>query len=298
MKALPDQRSIARWYKTIQCDPGFTSETLAILKEYTDCQQSQGKVVYCQLIFDEISIFQQLQKIGNVSYGSAYECSDSAKEILLFMLVAIDLQWKLPIGYFPIASLKAPQKKILIERAICLAQEAGVTVLGITFDNASVNISSINELGCDLKKNLIKFAITPSNEQSRFTSTDNEVFVFPDPVHMLKVVRNTFAHHKLFDPEDREVNFKYVVALYEVQKEVGLNLRNKLQSEHIDYKRRSMNVRLAAQLLSRSVADDIDHCREVLRIEEFAGSEATSRFIRIMNDAFDLLNSRKMSHDG
>ena len=48
---------------------------------------------------------------------------------------------------------------------------------------------------------------------------------------------------------------------------------------------------LAAQLMSRSVADSIDYCREVLKLDTFKGSQATTKFIRIFDEIFDLLNS-------
>ena len=52
-----------------------------------------------------------------------------------------------------------------------------------------------------------------------------------------------------------------------------------------------MKVFLAAQIFSLSVANAIDHCRENLKIPGFEDSAATSRFLRMFNDLFDLLNS-------
>lgn len=53
-----------------------------------------------------------------------------------------------------------------------------------------------------------------------------------------------------------------------------------------------MNVSLAAQTLSSSVADSIDYCREVLQMPQFQGSEGTVKFIRAIDVMFDFLNSR------
>lgn len=50
-----------------------------------------------------------------------------------------------------------------------------------------------------------------------------------------------------------------------------------------------MNVRLAAQTLSQSVADALSYLRQTN--EEFNDSEATSEFISLINNAFDILNS-------
>ena len=53
-----------------------------------------------------------------------------------------------------------------------------------------------------------------------------------------------------------------------------------------------MKVNLAAQALSSSVADAIEYCSRVLKLEQFQGSEATVQLIRLFNHLFDVLNSR------
>ena len=52
-----------------------------------------------------------------------------------------------------------------------------------------------------------------------------------------------------------------------------------------------MNVSIAAQTISGSVADAIEFLRDTLHTS-FANSSATIRFIRITDCLFDLLNSR------
>ena len=53
-----------------------------------------------------------------------------------------------------------------------------------------------------------------------------------------------------------------------------------------------MKVKYAAQVMSRSVSLSLKYCRETLNLKEFRGSEATEEFLLIINDIFDLLNSR------
>ena len=53
-----------------------------------------------------------------------------------------------------------------------------------------------------------------------------------------------------------------------------------------------MKVSLAVQALSRSVADAIEYCDKHLKKEAFKGSEATVKFIRIIDQLFDVMNSR------
>ena len=59
------------------------------------------------------------------------------------------------------------------------------------------------------------------------------------------------------------------------------------------WQQQKMKVNLAAQTLSSiSVADSIQYCNETLQMDEFRGSEATVKFIRIFDHLFDVLNSR------
>ena len=53
-----------------------------------------------------------------------------------------------------------------------------------------------------------------------------------------------------------------------------------------------MNVRIAAQTLSSSVASAIDFLWEQTDLPEFKGSEATTHFIKQVDMIFDMLNSR------
>lgn len=57
-------------------------------------------------------------------------------------------------------------------------------------------------------------------------------------------------------------------------------------------------MKLATQLMSRSVAQALIYCKDKLEIQEFSGAEATIKFITIFNDAFDILNSHKLSGVG
>ena len=58
-----------------------------------------------------------------------------------------------------------------------------------------------------------------------------------------------------------------------------------------------MNVKLAAQLLSESVADSLQFCLDE-NINGFQGCERTIVFIRTFNVLFDILNSRNLCDTG
>ena len=66
-----------------------------------------------------------------------------------------------------------------------------------------------------------------------------------------------------------------------------MRLSNKLTSTHINFHNNIMNVKLATQLLSRSVADSMIFCQENL-VRGFGHSGPTA----VMNNIFDILNAR------
>uniref|UniRef100_A0A1B0DHA7 THAP-type domain-containing protein n=1 Tax=Phlebotomus papatasi TaxID=29031 RepID=A0A1B0DHA7_PHLPP len=303
LSALPHPKTICNWYKNVQADPGFTKECLDTLKALVEKENLQNKKVVCQLVFDEIHIFSGVQKIGKKTYGystintAAKSLNTQATQILLFMVVDVNGKWKLPIGYFPINSLTADLKSNLIVKAVSHVQETGTKLIGVTFDGAAVNFSAMNNLGAcfDMESLISTIRINPDNK----ALPESMLYVFPDPCHMIKLIRNVFGEKEPFyDMDGNQINFKYIEELLKIHEESGLHLGNKLKRIHVYFKKKKMNVRIAVQLLSKSVADAIDYCRDVLQFPEFVGSEATSKFIRMMNDIFDVLNSRNRSDFG
>ena len=59
-----------------------------------------------------------------------------------------------------------------------------------------------------------------------------------------------------------------------------------------------MNVRLAAQTLSSSVANAIEFLEKSLKLPEFQNSNGTVEFLRTIDKLFDMLNSRNPLGNG
>ena len=89
-----------------------------------------------------------------------------------------------------------------------------------------------------------------------------------------------------------KIEWKYISALHQVQQHEGLKLANKISTEHVQFEKHKMNVSLAAQTLSSSVAEAIEFLDKVLKTSEFEGSAGTVKFIKIIDRLFDILNSR------
>lgn len=75
---------------------------------------------------------------------------------------------------------------------------------------------------------------------------------------MLKLARNFIAAIGQFlDPDGNTISWKYIELLHEMQEKEGLKFANKLSKGHVGFHRHKMNVKIAAQTLSSSVADAI-----------------------------------------
>ena len=116
---------------------------------------------------------------------------------------------------------------------------------------------------------------------------------------MLKLVRNTLGD-KLFlkNPEGATVSWNYVKLLVELQENEGFHLANKVRSAHVNFKKQIMKVKLAAQSFSESVADALQFCNEILKLEQFSNCGPTVDFIKRFNSLFDIMNSRNLNAFG
>lgn len=116
---------------------------------------------------------------------------------------------------------------------------------------------------------------------------------------MFKLVRNTLAGKgTIFDGNGNQIKWDYIVKLHELQKMETLLAATKVRTKHVEWYRHKMNVRIAVQTFSGSVASALEFLDKDLHLEDFKGCEATVNFIRLMNNLFDCFNSRNLLAKG
>lgn len=194
---LPHPRTLGKWYACTNADPGFTSETLKILS--LKCKNSNHPI-YCCLIIDEMAIRHHIEWDGKryhgyVDFGANIDSEKSsiASESFVFMLMCLNERWKIPVGYFLVNHLNSSQKHELINQCLSLLFKTGVKVISFTFDGCSSNINMARQLGCNLNIKSLK-----SNFEHKLDNNSIEnIAIFPDPAHMIKLVRNTFGEKKI-----------------------------------------------------------------------------------------------------
>lgn len=292
---LPHITTIRKWYSAVDGEPGFTEEVFASLERKSNEAKDKGEQILCSLLVDEMAIRKEMEWNGHKYVGFVDIGSDvndeksmpSASHALVFMVVCTNGSWKVPVGYFLIDKLNGSERANLVKQCIRKLHDVGITVISLTCDGPACNISMLQQLGATMK--LPRLDATFSHP----SRPDDSIYIFLDVCHMLKLMRNTLGSiGEMVDEEGNTISWRYIEELQRLQQKEGLHLGNKLRSAHIAWEKQKMKVNLAAQTLSTSVADAISFCREYLQLPQFAGSEATCSFIKLIDELFDILNSR------
>lgn len=201
----------------------------------------------------------------------------------MFLVTGINMKFKIPVAYFLTAGVKAYEKAALIKQVILLVGKTGIKVVALVYDGLVSNIAAAKALGANFRKNKPYF-INPHS--------DEKIFWLPDASHSLKTARNRLADKGVFyDIDNNKIEWRFVEELEAYQRESNVNLGNKLTKVHIQWHKKKMNIRIAAETLSNSVADAIEFLT-TNGVPEFQGSGATVEYIRRINNIFDILNSK------
>ena len=119
-----------------------------------------------------------------------------------------------------------------------------------------------------------------------------KIYVILDICHMLRLARNAFTDMQVFvTPGGEKISWEYIRELHKAQQKDILHLGNKLKAKHVQWQNYIMKVSVAAQTLSHSVYAALTFLRN-LKLKEFKDSKPTSDFILLMNNLFDILNSK------
>lgn len=142
------------------------------------------------------------------------------------------------------SELNGTELSELITRFIGHIHATGVKVRALVLDALPANVSACQQLGCKL---------TPKDLDSlktHFAFDDDDVHVFFDICHALKLLRNTLGSRNLISNKGL-ISWKHIVKVYELQRQEGLHLATKLTSRHVVFEDHKMKTCLAAQTFSR-----------------------------------------------
>ncbi|KAH8030171.1 hypothetical protein HPB51_006603 [Rhipicephalus microplus] len=121
-EALPSQRTLRGWYKSIQGAPGFTAEAFAFLEKFAE---ARDEPFYCALIVDDMAIRKHVELVGDkvvgyVDFGTGLDDDGlpEAANACVFMIVGINVRFKMSVGYFLIDSLTGAERAELAKQCI------------------------------------------------------------------------------------------------------------------------------------------------------------------------------------
>jgi len=139
-----------------------------------------------------------------------------ATEALVFMIVALNSNWKLPVGYFFLNGLNRTDKANLVKQCVSRLHDLKIVVSSITCDGASSNIAMFRELGASMDIQDLKPCFPHPDDDAQ------KISVLLDVCHMLKLLRNTFASTNMRDGDDEIITWGYIEKFHKLQESEDL----------------------------------------------------------------------------
>jgi hypothetical protein len=172
-----------------------------------------------------------------------------ASEVLVFMAVGLSGRWKLPCAFFFTDHMNADQQTNFVLDCMKRLHHSGITVRTVTCDGTEVNMKMFKNFG-----------ITVENPSFRHPCDSSiNIFAVFDVCHMIKLLRNTLADLKILrNGQDMQIHWQYIQKLLDCQENAGIRAANKLRTNHVNFHKLKMKVKLAVQVLSNSVADALE----------------------------------------
>lgn len=308
-KNLPHESTVRAWYanSNIDCKPGINRVSMKILKQKAE---QKKEPILVSLLFDEMFMMKLFQwcnptkhMYGFPTYGSdisidiheANELNEkfleaAANQAIVFMASGINEKIRIPIAYHFIRKLKAEQRVQLFLTVIDALEETGVIVVNVTCDGLITNRKAFKILGANLD---------PDSEDFRpyFVRNGKKIFIIMDVCHMEKLIRGCLDNKQVIeDSNGCQIRWKHYEDLMNFDRIHGFNMVHKLTKNHIQWKSRKMNVRLAVELLSNSTADAFQFLFDE-GIPQFSDVKPTITFTRMFDKLFDVFNSKNNDGD-
>ena len=267
MMALPGLSTLRRRIKNFKVKPGLLHSSLQVLERSLESQLS-GIYPLVSLSFDEMNCNQDL------SYDQREDVVlPSAKKFHVAMVRGICHNYKQPVW----CGFDTDMTPALLKGIIRAVEARGFKVLSSVSDLATTNQGLWRDMGITSEKPSFK---NPVDET-------RDVHVFADVPHMVKLLRNHYLDRGFVLPSGAQFVREDLEELYNEVDPITNELRldRKLTDAHFNCKGSArQRVYLATELFSKTTADMLAAARPE-KAEQAA-------FVRLVNDAFDVLNSR------
>lgn len=296
---LPAYSTIMRRIQDFQLDFGIFKDVIELLKFKVETMDPMDR--FCILSYDEMQISEQLDFDKNVGKFVGYatlgnNLNSLGEKIYVVMLRGLKNSWK------QMVACHVTRKETIDSRLIhdfmldCITtvESSGLRVVALSSDLDGRNRSLWTSLNIQASKNGVR--------SNSFSYNGHDIFVIPDPCHLLKNLKAAMLRQKMYLPEsfvEHEqlpttiVDGSYVKTLwhYEIFHGFEKRLLHHLRREDIDPTNfEKMNVGAAVRFFSPKTSSALKTGVEM----GILPSEAltTAYFIMIIHDWFSLLSSK------
>lgn len=302
LNCLPHTKTLNSWICSKRYKPGISEEIINNISNIVKQESEKSKKFVFNITFDEMNIKQHKEWDRNthswkglVDFGGQLDEIKKngqlkvATKVLIFMLVNINGGFKTPVAHYLINSLNGVEKSILLKDLLIKLNEKSINVVSVTFDGDRAHKTACNLLGANLnykdKDHFKPYFEHPGNLKP--------VYIFYDPCHCLKLIRNYFATKgPIIYNHNEYIRWEFIKKLHNIQEHEKLHCACKIRNRHVYFYNEKMKVFLAAQVLSNSVSAALRFLEFDLKNQDFVNAFPTATFCKNFNDIFDLLNVR------
>lgn len=276
---LPNVTTLAR--NSLPISTEVNEHLMTTLKVKVNNMANSEKV--CSVVVGAISLKTNLfyninlDKIIGLQEVSGLQTPVLAKKALVVIIRGIFGNWQQPIGFALLGESKNSYDiSNWIEQLLEKLIDVGLDIR--TF---------VSDLECDLLGEEKRIMI--STDSPYFFIKNRKIFYIIDALHLIKSLRNNLMTSD-FCFHGSVAKYEHILQFYENEKNRTLRLAPKLTESHIKPNIfEKIQVQFATELLSHTVATAISCYIDFQALPEPA--KETVKFIKLMNDLFDILNS-------
>ncbi|XP_043428290.1 DNA transposase THAP9 isoform X2 [Prionailurus bengalensis] len=289
---LPHSSILRTWLSKCKPSPGFNSNIFSFLQRRVE--NGDQLYQYCSLIIKGVSLKQQLQwdpsshhLQGFMDFGLGILDADEtplASETILLMAVGISGHWRTPLGYFFVNRASGYLQAQLLRLTIGKLSDIGITVLAVTSDATAHSVQMAKALGIHIDGDNMKCTFQHPSSSSQ------QIAYFFDSCHLLRLIRNAFQNFQSIQFINGTAHWQHLVDLVALGDQELANIE-RLPRKLANLKNHVLKTNCAAQLFSESVASALE-CLLSLGLPPFQNCIGTVHFLRLINNLFDIFNSR------
>uniref|UniRef100_A0A2K6M8J0 THAP domain containing 9 n=1 Tax=Rhinopithecus bieti TaxID=61621 RepID=A0A2K6M8J0_RHIBE len=289
---LPHSSILRTWLSKCQPSPGFNSNIFSFLQRRVE--NGDQLYQYCSLLIKSIPLKQQLHwdpsshsLQGFMDFGLGKLDADEtplASETVLLMAVGIFGHWRTPLGYFFVNRASGYLQAQLLRLTIGKLSDIGITVLAVTSDATAHSVQMAKALGIHIDGDDMKCTFQHPSSSSQ------QIAYFFDSCHLLRLIRNAFQNFQSIQFINGIAHWQHLVELVALEEQELSNME-RIPSTLANLKNHVLKVNCAAQLFSESVASALEYLLS-LDLPPFQNCIGTIHFLRLINNLFDIFNSR------